>query len=152
MSANPERPGGLMDSHPGNDQDRDHAPEPWRPEGRYIRDALGSIVVRGRSSADARRIAAAINGVRGIPTDVLESWRVDDVSDPSTRPDFEVELGDDARSPHEVSPPVEAQPSDDFSFPLSPPAFPLEKPYPYDRRVGQRRTRERRQRDRRAQT
>jgi hypothetical protein len=149
MSANPERPGGLMDSHPGDEQDQDHAPEPWRQEGRYIRDAHGGIVVRGRSAADARRIAAAINGVRGIPTAVLESWRVDDVSDPSTRPDFEVELSDDVRSPHEVLPPSTA--SDDFAFPLSPPAFPLEKPYPYDRRVGQRRARERRERDRRAE-
>jgi hypothetical protein len=151
MSANPEHHGGLMDSFPGDDERGDHAAEPWRAEGRYIRDAFGGIVVRGRSAADARRIVAAINGVRGIPTEVLESWKVEDVSNPATRPDFELELGDDARSPHEVRPPGMAA-REELSFPLSPPAFPIEKPYPYDRRVGQRRMAERRQKDRRAAT
>ena len=148
MSANPER-GGLMDSFPGDEENRDHAPEPWSREGRYIRDALGGIVVRGRTAADARRIAAAINGVRGIPTEVLESWNVEDVSNPATRPDFEVELVESVPSPHEVRPP--AVPSaEDLAFPLTPPAFPIEKAYPYERRVGERRMAERRGRDRRA--
>ncbi len=104
MSANPEANRVTDDLFGGEDR-REHSPEPWRQEGRYLRDATGAIVVRGRSSADARRIAAAINGVRGIPTEVLESWKVEDVSDPSTRPDFEVELGEEAASPHEVRPP-----------------------------------------------
>jgi hypothetical protein len=67
-----------------------HSPEPWRQQGRYIRDASGAIVVRGRTVADARRIAAAINATRDIPTDALENWHVQDVSDPHTRPDLEV--------------------------------------------------------------
>jgi hypothetical protein len=148
MSANPEANRVTDDLFGGEDR-REHSPEPWRQEGRYLRDATGAIVVRGRSSADARRIAAAINGVRGIPTEVLESWRVEDVSDPSTRPDFEVELGEDVSSPHEVRPPSE-EASSELSFPLSPPGFPIEKAFPYDRRVAQRRQAERRQKDRRA--
>lgn len=147
MSANPEANGVIDDPFGGEDR-RDHSPEPWRQEGRYLRDATGAIVVRGRSSADARRIAAAINGVRGIPTEVLESWRVEDVSDPSTRPDFEVELAEEFASPHEVRPPSDADA--ELSFPLSPPGFPIEKSFPYDRRVAQRRQAERRQKDRRA--
>ena len=78
-----------------------HAPEPWKQEGRYIRDARGSIVVRGRTASDARRIAAAINATRDIPTDALESWLVMDVSDPRTRPDLEIDT--DAAEP-EASP------------------------------------------------
>jgi len=147
MSANPEANGVIDDLFGGEDRPG-HSPEPWRQEGRYLRDATGAIVVRGRSSADARRIAAAINGVRGIPTEVLESWRVEDVSDPTTRPDFEVELGEDMASPHEVRPPLDAEA--ELAFPLSPPGFPIEKPFPYDRRVAQRRQMERRQKDRRA--
>ena len=148
MSANPEANGVTDDLFGGEDR-RDHSPEPWRQEGRYLRDATGAIVVRGRSSADARRIAAAINGVRGIPTEVLESWRVEDVSDPSTRPDLEVDLGDETASPHEVRPPA-VEMAAELSFTLSPPGFPIEKAFPYDRRVAQRRQKERRQKDRRA--
>ena len=63
-------------------------------------------MVRGRTAADARRIAAAINGVRGIPTEVLESWKVEDVSNPATRPDLEVEFPEeDETSPYAVAPP-----------------------------------------------
>ena len=138
-----------MDSFPGDDQTVGHSPEPWRQEGRYIRDAHGGIVVRGRSAADARRIVAAINGVRGIPTEALEGWKVEDVSNPMTRPDFEVDIADEQPSPHAVRPPQQKA-AEELAFPLSPPAFPIEKPYPYDRRVGQRRTAERRQKDRRA--
>ena len=148
MSANPEANRVIDDLFGGEDRG-EHSPEPWRQEGRYIRDAAGAIVVRGRSSADARRIAAAINGVRGIPTEVLESWRVEDVSDPATRPDFEVELAEEVASPHEVRPPGEGA-AEELSFTLSPPGFPIEKAFPYDRRVGQRRQAERRQKDRRA--
>jgi hypothetical protein len=148
MSANPEADRVTDDLFEGQDR-RDHSPEPWRQEGRYLRDATGAIVVRGRSSEDARRIAAAINGVRGIPTEVLESWKVEDVSDPATRPDFEVELGDEMASPHEVRPPS-ADAEAALAFPLTPPAFPIEKAFPYDRRVAQRRQAERRQKERRA--
>ncbi len=69
-----------------------HSPEPWTSEGRYIRDFRGAIVVRGKTVADARRIAAAINATRDIPTEALERWLVQDVSDPNTRPDLEIDL------------------------------------------------------------
>jgi len=110
MSANPTSMtpfhGGSMDSFPPEEESTEHSPEPWRQEGRYIRDATGAIVVRGRSVADARRIVAAINGTRGIPTEALESWSVQDVSDPLTRPAFEIDLESEPEaSPHAVRPP-----------------------------------------------
>jgi hypothetical protein len=86
-----------------------HSPEPWRQDGRYIRDAAGAIVVRGRTVADARRIVAAINATRDIPTDALELWHVQDVSNPRTRPDLEVVVVPEPEpSPFVVRPPVEA--------------------------------------------
>ena len=93
------------DVRPADDEMVIHAPEPWTPEGRYVRDLYGTIVVRGRSPADARRIAAAINATRGIPTDALETWTVQDVSDPDTRPELEVLLPDAERPTTELSPP-----------------------------------------------
>ena len=94
------------DPFPEEELDSFHSPEPWTAEGRYIRDATGAIVVRGRSYADARRIAAAINATRDIPTDALERWLVQDVSDPRTRPDLEVDLDttDPGPSPYLVTP------------------------------------------------
>jgi hypothetical protein len=86
-----------------------HSPEPWRQDGRYIRDAAGAIVVRGRTAADARRIVAAINATRDIPTDALEHWHVQDVSNPRTRPDLEVLVAPEPEpSPFLIQPPVEA--------------------------------------------
>jgi hypothetical protein len=131
---------------PGDERSGHHAAEPWRQEGRYIRDATGAIIVRGRSEADARRIVAAINGTRGIPTEALERWSAEDVSNPATRPDLEVDLEDETPSPFAVRPPV----SDD-RFRLTPPEFPVEslgldvpKPLPFDRRIMERRRGERR--------
>lgn len=89
MSTKPDSPD-PMDPFIEDELDSYHSPEPWRQQGRYIRDASGAIVVRGRTVADARRIAAAINATRDIPTDALEGWHVQDVSDPHTRPDLEV--------------------------------------------------------------
>ena len=96
-----------MDSFPEKEVESDrHSREPWRQEGRYIRDARGLIVVRGKTLADARRIVAAINATRDIPTDALESWLVQNVSDPRTRPDLEVDLDstDPKGSPYLVTP------------------------------------------------
>ncbi len=96
-----------MDPGPDTEFDTDrHSREPWRQEGRYIRDARGLIVVRGKTLADARRICAAINATRDIPTDALESWLVQNVSDPRTRPDLEVDLDstDPKGSPYLVAP------------------------------------------------
>ena len=120
----------VMSTKPGHLDPRDpfvedeldayHSPEPWRQEGRYIRDASGAIVVRGRTVADARRIAAAINATRDIPTDALEGWHVQDVSDPHTRPDLEVFIHEEhvpsrfAVRPPEAGPvpaPIEATPA-----------------------------------------
>ena len=83
---------GPPDPFPKDEIEASHSPEPWTPEGRYIRDASGEIVVRGKTTADARRIAAAVNATRDIPTEALESWRLHDVSDPVTRPDLEIDL------------------------------------------------------------
>lgn len=97
-----------MDPFPEKELESDtHSPEPWRQDGRYIRDDNGAIVVRGRSHADARRIVAAINATRDIPTDALERWLVQDVSNPETRPDLEVDLNETepAVSPYAVQPP-----------------------------------------------
>jgi hypothetical protein len=106
VSPEPERAATEMSREDG--PLRQHAPEPWRQDGNYIRDADGSIVVRGRSAADARRIVAAINGTRGIPTEALEGWAVEDVSDPEARQGFEVvfeETDEEELSPHAVTPP-----------------------------------------------
>ena len=97
-----------MDRSSDEDGESDrHSPEPWTQEGRYLRDASGAIVVRGRRFADARRIAAAVNATREIPTDALERWLVQDVSNPQTRPDLEVELdlSEPVPSPYAVAPP-----------------------------------------------
>ena len=109
MRPPPKRPSNGFsdgtDPFPESELDAYHSPEPWRQEGRYIRDASGAIVVRGRSDADARRIVAAMNATRNIPTEALESWSLDDVSDPRTRPDLEVSIAEEGtRSPYQYEP------------------------------------------------
>jgi hypothetical protein len=102
------KPHGLMtttDPFPEDELETYHSPEPWTQDGRYIRDSRGAIVVRGRTTADARRIVASINATRDIPTDALENWLVQDVSDPVGRPDLEVALGEPEPSPFAVAPP-----------------------------------------------
>ena len=97
---------GPSDPFSKDEIEASHSPEPWKQEDRYIRDARGVIVVRGKTRADARRIAAAINATRDIPTEALESWRLQDVSDPHTRPDLEIDLDSTGpeRSPYLVTP------------------------------------------------
>lgn len=143
-----------------------HSPEPWTQDGRYIRDASGAIVVRGRTLADARRIVAAINATRDMPTEALEGWLIQDVSDPRTRPDLEVALGEDpqpsayaVRPPEPAPPPapkvapppaVQAAPAAPRAAP--PPSVPIAMPLGldaavalgYDRRLADRRATERR--------
>jgi hypothetical protein len=93
------------DPFPEEELDAYHSPEPWAQDGRYIRDAAGAIVVRGRSYADARRIVAAMNATRSIPTEALEGWLVEDVSDPLTRPNLEVTIAEESTpSPYLVDP------------------------------------------------
>lgn len=84
----------------------EHACEPWIQAGKYIRDANLEILVRARSEADARRIVAAVNAVRGIPTDALEQWTVQVVSEPAAEPVFEFEF---AEAP-EAAPASEVEP------------------------------------------
>jgi hypothetical protein len=109
VSPAPTRPpSGFLDGtdpFPEEELDSYHSPEPWKQDGRYIRDAAGAIVVRGRSYADARRIVAAINATRTIPTEALESWLLEDVSDPMTRPNLEVSIAEEPEpSPYQVVP------------------------------------------------
>lgn len=125
-------------------QDTRHSPEPWKQFGQYIRDARGEIVVRGRSVADARRIAAAINATREIPTEALERWFAEDVSDAASRPDLELEIEASPRSPLQVHPPEPvAVPFDEPSAvqAAEPPAQPSspEPAFLFDRRVFERR-------------
>lgn len=120
-----------------------HAPEPWTQDGRYVRDAIGRIVVRGRSPADARRIVIAVNATRGIPSDALASWTVEDVSDPHTRPEMEVALPPDPVAKTRVTPPLEAAPAAEIGLSV--------EPFPglLERRVFRSRVTERRERERR---
>ena len=82
MSTKRHVPTEPSEPFPADEIETYHSPEPWTQDGRYIRDAKDAIVVRGRTLADARRIVAAINATRDIPTDALEHWLVQDVSDP----------------------------------------------------------------------
>ena len=108
MSTKPGHPE-PVDPFVEDEIDNYHSPEPWTQDGRYIRDASGAIVVRGRTLADARRIVAAINATRDMPTEALEGWLIQDVSDPHTRPDLEIALGEDPQpSAYAVRPPEPA--------------------------------------------
>ncbi len=129
------------DPFPEDEIDTFHSPEPWTHDGRYIRDARGAIVVRGRTAADARRIAAAINATRDIPTEALENWLVQDVSDPVTRPDLEVALAEPDASPFAVAPPDGAVSAPAREEPISPWPYTLTHP---ERRRGDRREGDRR--------
>ena len=54
----------------------------WSHTGQIVVDAAGKPVAAARSEADARRIAAAINTVYGMPTEALEAWSVGRIVDP----------------------------------------------------------------------
>jgi hypothetical protein len=103
----------------------EHGCEPWIQDGRYIRDAERNILVRAKSPADARRIVAAINAVQGIPTEALESWNVQVLTDPDLDPGFDVEFDFD-----DILPSTAVMPPDSRVF---------------ERRLGERRQAERRQ-------
>jgi len=131
---------GPSDPFPEDEIETYHSPEPWKQDGRYIRDARGAIVVRGRTVADARRITAAINATRDIPTDALENWLVQDVSDPGTRPDLEVALGEPEPSPFAVKPPDELEVSVDVATSPKPAGWPYTLTHPERRRDDRRQT------------
>ncbi|HWZ85452.1 MAG TPA: hypothetical protein VN032_04575 [Thermoanaerobaculia bacterium] len=136
---------GQSDPFPEDEIETYHSPEPWTQDGRYIRDARGAIVVRGRTQADARRITAAINATRDIPTDALEHWLIQDVSDPVGRPDLEVAFADPEPSPFAVPPP-EGIP---VPILISPEAPPADAPWPYSLTHPERRRTDRRDGERR---
>jgi hypothetical protein len=148
MSTKRNVPTEQSDPFPADEIETYHSPEPWTQDGRYIRDAKAAIVVRGRTLADARRIVAAINATRDIPTDALEHWLVQDVSNPVGRPDLEIAISDeDESSPFAVLPP-DAPPA---PMAASIQAVPRPEPesWPYtltapERREGERRLDERR--------
>ena len=136
-----------MDPFPDKEDEPDrHSPEPWKQEGRYIRDARDAIVVRGKTQADARRIVAAINATRDIPTDALERWLVQDVSDPHTRPDLEVDLEstDPGRSPYLVTPRDRRRAERRQEERRTQLSIAQPEPLVFDRRVMQRRIQDRR--------
>ncbi len=148
MSTKRHVPTEPSDPFPADEIETYHSPEPWTQDGRYIRDAKAAIVVRGRTLADARRIVAAINATRDIPTDALEHWLVQDVSNPVGRPDLEVAISDEVESPFAVRPP-DGGPAPFFSIPVETPARPEPESWPYtltspERRKGDRRSGERR--------
>jgi hypothetical protein len=134
---------GPSEPFPEDEIETYHSPEPWTRDGRYIRDATGAIVVRGRTVADARRIAAAVNATRDIPTDALEHWLVQDVSDPGTRPDLEVALEESEPSVFAVRPPDGAEVPVAIPPPSRPEAWPYTLTQP-ERRHDRRRRAERR--------
>ena len=148
MSTKRHVPTEPSDPFPADEIETYHSPEPWTQDGRYIRDAKAAIVVRGRTLADARRIVAAINATRDIPTDALEHWLLQDVSDPVGRPDLEVAISDEVESsPFAVRPP-DAAPAP-IAIPIQAAAPPEPETWPYtltspERRKGSRRRGERR--------
>ena len=54
----------------------------WSHSGQMVVDASGNPVAAARTEEDARRIAAAINTVYGMPTEALEAWSVGKILDP----------------------------------------------------------------------
>lgn len=69
------------------EEPREHGPEPWAQLGRYVRDANGRIVVRGKNPVDARRVVACINALMGVPTETLEHWTIQVVGGAGSGPD-----------------------------------------------------------------
>ncbi len=51
--------------------------------GQAVYESSGQPIAAARTPAEARRIAAALNLARGIPTDDLEEWSIDYVREPS---------------------------------------------------------------------
>lgn len=58
------------------EEHRELSPEPWAQLGRFVRDAKGRIVVRGKTPEDIRRIVACVNALSGVPTETIENWTI----------------------------------------------------------------------------
>jgi hypothetical protein len=50
------------------------SPEPWAQLGRFVRDAKGRIVLRGKTPLDIRRVVACVNAFAGVPTETVEHF------------------------------------------------------------------------------
>lgn len=72
--------------------------EPWSYQGRNVLDASGTPLATAADPEDARRIVAAVNAVQGMPTQALESWTVEVLSDPAL--ELETDADYDVREPY----------------------------------------------------
>ena len=57
--------------------------KPWYVIGRAVFDGTGEAVAAVASVDEARRIAAALNSVVGMPTEALEAWALGTIQDPT---------------------------------------------------------------------
>ena len=55
---------------------------PWYAVQTTVFDGDGKPVGHARSEEEARRIAAALNAVMGMPTEALEAWTTGSIQDP----------------------------------------------------------------------
>jgi hypothetical protein len=69
------------------EEHRELSPEPWAQLGRFVRDAKGRIVVRGKTPEDIRRIVACVNALSGVPTETIEHWTIQVGGGAGTGPD-----------------------------------------------------------------
>ncbi|MCA1612411.1 MAG: hypothetical protein ABR610_08435 [Thermoanaerobaculia bacterium] len=57
--------------------------KPWYAIGKAVFDGTGEAVAAVQSVEEARRIAAALNAVHGMPTEALEAWTLGSIQDPT---------------------------------------------------------------------
>jgi hypothetical protein len=57
--------------------------KPWYAIGRAVFDGSGEAVAAVATVDEARRIAAALNAVIGMPTEALEAWTLGTIQDPT---------------------------------------------------------------------
>jgi len=57
--------------------------KPWYAIGRAVFDGAGEAIAAVASAEEARRIAAALNAVIGMPTEALEAWTLGTIQDPT---------------------------------------------------------------------
>lgn len=57
--------------------------KPWYAVGRAVFDGSGEAVAAVATVEEARRIAAALNAVVGMPTEALEAWTLGSIQDPT---------------------------------------------------------------------
>jgi hypothetical protein len=76
----------LMTANPFNLEPPDKAAEtikPWYHVGKAVFDGAGEAIAAAQSVDDARRMAAALNAVIGMPTEALEAWTLGSIQDPT---------------------------------------------------------------------